>query len=230
MATAPIQFESESVSFGDAVITLHKIKSTTRKDDVAVVHTHSYFELFLVTKGVYDCQLADETVRVKQGELLLIAPAQTHTSFCENGIALDIAVLGVSFTPSQRNGRLYTYLSTCFEKHTGKPIVLPKAVYNAFTAYYNAPESDSIRKLCERKKQACSLLCDLLNILGQGDPAYTESDTTDFDIMLETLVTSKDVPLSEIARRLGYSERQIQRKIRAKYGRSLRRLRGETNE
>ena len=50
-------------------------------------------------------------------------------------------------------------------------------------------------------------------------------DGDSLNILLENLLNEPDIPLSQIARRLGFSERQTQRLIRSQYKKSFRAVR-----
>ena len=222
----PIEFESESIQYEDAIVTLHKIKSISSEPSSFVMHSHSYFELLLVTNGTYTCHTAHGDITAKKGELIIVAPTLPHRAFCAEH-APHMAVLGIEVSAPQGKGRFYTYFTSFLQANAGKPLPLGQSFFHKFLHYYLVPARHSLQQLCARKREACDLLSAFWELSQQEESISGEPPTTAPDIVLETLVHSKNIPLSEIAARLGYSARQVQRKIRQRYGKSLREIRRE---
>ncbi len=216
-----IEFESETLLLEDAVVTLHKIKSNTTEP--SPMHTHSFFELLVVVEDTHICQTASGDTAVQKGELLIISPSMQHR-ICHNEQNAHIVVLGIEVSAPHSKGHFYKYLTTFLQTCAGKPMPLPGSLFHKFINYYLAPPRRQLRQLCERKGEACGILA---GILGLTKQTVFSTQTTTPDIVLETLVFSKEVSLTQIAAQLGYSPRQVQRKIQARYGKSLRQLRSE---
>lgn len=221
MSEHSIEFESETLLLEDAVVTLHKIKSGTVNP--SPMHTHSFYELLVVVEGAHICQTAQGDVTVQKGELLIVSPTMQHR-ICHNVQKSRIVILGFDVSAPHGKGRFYNYLTTFLQTFAEKPLPLPRSLFYKFINYYLAPARYQLRQVCERKSEACEILAGLLELTEQ---TVFSAQTTTPDIVLETLVFSKDVSLTQIAAQLGYSPRQIQRKIRARYGKCLRQLRSE---
>lgn len=219
-----IEFESETITYEDATLTLHKIKGRSKTlYDSTPIHTHSYFELLLVIDGAYICHTEKGDIHIQAGEMLIIEPTLQHRAFCDD-TAPHMAVLGISISAPRGKGRFYEYFTSFLQTHAGMPLPLRKSVFHKFVDYYLSPTRYTIRQLCERKREACDLITALLD-MAEDSTSASITPTTAPDIVLETLVNSADISLSEIAAQLGYSTRQVQRKIRAQYGKSLREIR-----
>lgn len=216
-----IEFESETIQYEDAAVTLHKIKNDTARFDDSPMHTHSYFELLIAADRPYICYTADGELKVDKGELLIIRPGVFHRAYKAEQ-ATHMAALGVEVSGK---GRFYDFFVSFLQTQAGKPVKLRQSVFHDFLRYYAAPARHTVRQICERKREACELLSALWELSEQDEAELDDRPSTTPDIVLETLVHSK-MSLSEIAAKLGYSERQIQRKILARYGRSLRKIRG----
>ncbi len=222
MSEHSIEFESEMLLLEDAVVTLHKIKSNN-PTALSPMHTHRYFELLVVVEDAHICQTAHGDITVQKGELLILSPTTQHR-ICHDEQKTPIVVLGIEVSAPHGKGRFYEYLTTFLQTHTEKPLPLPNSLFHKFINYYLAPARRQLRQVCERKGEACDILAGLLGLTEQ---TVFSAPTTTPDIILETLVFSKDVSLAQIAAQLGYSQRQVQRKIQARYGKSLRQLRRE---
>lgn len=225
MSEQLIEFESETLLFEDTTVSLHKIKSD-RTDTLSPMHTHRYFELLLVVNGTHTCQTASGDITVQAGELLIISPAMEHRILCAEQQP-NIAVLGLDVSAPHGKGRFYGYFFSFLQNNAGIPLRLGNRLFHQFINYYLAPARRNIRQICERKREACDMLARLLDMVEQTAPFQTVIPSASSDIILETLVHSKHIPLSEIAAQLGYSQRQVQRKIQARYGKSLRQIRSE---
>lgn len=217
-----IEFESETIQYEDTAVTLHKIKSDAMSFVDSPMHTHSYFELLLAVDGPYTCHTTGGELEIAKGELLIIEPHFSHRAY-EAEQTTHIAALGLEVNGK---GRFYEFFVSFLQAQAGKPIKLQQSVFHDFLRYYAAPARHTVRQICERKREACELLSALWELAEQEGNERDAFPSTASDIVLETLVHS-GMPLSEIAAQLGYSERQIQRKILARYGKSLRKIRGE---
>ncbi len=55
--------------------------TNVERDGIYKLHTHVFYEIMLIEKGVYSCSLDGETLSLSPGDLLMIQPGQRH---CDN--------------------------------------------------------------------------------------------------------------------------------------------------
>ena len=222
-----IQLESEDITFGNALVSLYIIKSDTVIADRGCNHAHSYYELHLVTKGMHTYTVDGKDIPVHAGEMLIIQPKAIHKAVRPKS-GLSICVLSLSLRKRSEGEPIFPQLLQSLDAAAGKPIPLDHAFSASIIAYSNSLEISRITDLLHRKLAACQIIVGILDRVGCDGTNDRNIPQADFDIILETLVCNSDVSLSEIAKRLGYSQRQISRKIKSRYGKTFSQLRKET--
>lgn len=224
MSVWDIEFEIETVSFSDTEISLYKIKNGSRKEPLESTHAHSYYELHLLVKGEYRYSINGTAVMVRAGEAIIIKPEDRHKAVVPDENT-QIACIGFNVRWDEADDGVGNYFATVFDNNAVCPLPIKRPLFHKLLEYYLSPPRKSIHQIFHRKLEACEIIVGLLDALAGKDTAYKEADTTGFDIMLETFISNHSITLSEMASRLGYSERQIERKIRERYGKSLREIR-----
>ena len=227
MGKMQIEFESEKVSFGDALLTLHKIQKMAEVMKAPSYHSHCYYELFLVVQGLLVVTTKEGTeISVRAGNILIMQPNVFHrTNVREDGV--EVVSLGIEVSKAKAANRFYSYFLSVLGGSAGVPLSIDKTLFRKCLNFSSAPNRNSIQQLCHRKLETCDILVGLFDHLSKEHVLYREVDTTSFDIALETMVYSPHISLREMAVGLGYSERQLYRKIKEKYGKSLREIRKE---
>lgn len=224
MSVWDIEFEIETVLFGNTEISLYKIKNDLPKEPLESTHAHSYYELHLLVKGEYRYSINETAVMVRAGEAIIIKPEDHHKAVVP-GEDTEIACIGFKVYWDDTGESVGKYFASVFDSNAAAALPLKRPLFHKLIEYYLSPPRKSIRQIFHRKLEACEIIIGLLDALAGKDAAYTEADTTGFDIMLETFISNHSITLREMASRLGYSERQIERKIRERYGKPLRELR-----
>lgn len=227
MERTQVDFESEKVSFGDALLTLQKIQKVLEVVKIPTFHSHCYYELFLVARGTLVVTMKEgESISVPVGNALIIQPNVFHRTNVRND-DIEVVSLGIEVQKKKDANRFYSYFRSVLEDNIGVPLNMEKSLFRKCLNFYSAPPRNSIQQLCHRKMETCDILVGLFDMLSKEHVLYREVDTTSFDIALETMIYSPHVSLREMAAKLGYSERQLYRKIKERYGKSLREIRKE---
>lgn len=223
MSVWDIEFEIETVSFGSTEISLYKIKNDSQEGRLERTHAHSYYELHLLAKGEYRYCINGTEIMIRTGEAIIIRPQDRHKAVVPDENT-QIACIGFHVRGDADDG-VGKYFTTVFESNAVCPLSLKRPLFHKLLEYYFSPPRKSIRQILHRKLEACEIVVELLDALAGKDAAYREVDATGFDLMLETFISNHSITLKEMASRLGYSERQIERKIRERYEKSLREIR-----
>lgn len=228
MSVRDIEFESEQIRFGDAEIGIHRIINVhARSFEASHTHTHRYYyEIHVMKKGEYLYSVGDKNVLLKSGEMIIIKPNTEHKSFLlKNDV--EIVVLCLSLKKAVGSEGFFRCFTDGLNKYSSKALPIPNALTRKIINYCASPKSnDSIGYLCHRKLDACEIAVAIFDICCTQNHYKYDMDT-DFDIMLDTFVHSSQIRLHEMADRLGYSERQMSRKIKELYGKTLTEIRKE---
>jgi len=221
-----IKLEREEVIFGNALVSLYKIKSDTAVAQREQEHTHSYYELHLMLRHGHTYTIGGKTVPVKPGEMVIICPGTVHRSVplqqCDN-----VAVLAVSVKQQTSGKNLFGSLIQRLNASTAVAIPLSRMLADRIAGYGIHSPRTGIRDTLHKKLAACEILVGIFDAIGCGEEDCTGAAEVDFDMMLETLVHNSGVSLGEIAERLGYSPRQTSRIIQKRYGKTFTQLRKE---
>lgn len=225
MSVWDIRVESEEICFGDASVSLHRIKEPIRPQN-GDRHAHSYYELHILLQGSYMYRLGDERIEVKSGEMLIIMPDKAHNGAAPKA-GTQIAILRLSVRALPEGACCYPHFIECLDAHAGRPILLSRPLLHRIASYSLSQGSKSVRGLCHRKLETCEIIVGLFDLLDCQGEIASEPAIAKEDITLETLIQNPEITLREIAARFGYSERQLYRKIKSRYGKSFRQLRKE---
>lgn len=230
MSVWDIRIESEEVCFGGTSVSLHKIlEPVNYNPSEGMLHTHCYYELHLIVQGSYTYRIKDASIQVNAGELLIIKPEHVHRAVVQkNGV--QIVILGLSLKALQPCDSFYPYFVKSLDDNASVPLCLPRPLFHNFISYSLLSADSSIRSLCHRKLEACEVIVRLFELIGSDSVVRSEAAPTGFDIVLETLIQNPEITLQEIAVRMGYSQRQLSRKIKEKYAMTFRQLRKEIKE
>ena len=226
MSVWDIRCESEDFQFGNALVSLYRIKSDTAIAERELIHSHSYYELHFIHQGKHTYHIAKTDVPVSAGEMIVIKPGDTHKAvFPQEGTRFTVLSISIKLLPEGES--VYSLMTESLNQASCKAIPLDGKLLYKLLDYYSLPSSYSLTELFYRKLAACEIIIGILDAIGCVGQSYNSVSKIDFDIMLETLVHNSSVPLFEIAERLGYSERQISRKIKQRYGKTFTQLRKE---
>lgn len=226
MSVWDIKLEYEQISFGNALVRLYQIESDMAIAEREQVHSHSYYELHTVLQHSHTYTIGEKTVLVQPGELVIIPPGTAHKAV-PPWEKSNIAVLSVSIRLLPSGEAVFDSLIQRLDVCSAVAIPLSGRLVRLIDAY-NVSSQKGMKNVFHRKLAACEILVGIFDAVGCGEGSRAGRSQVDFDIMLETLVHNSDVPLHEIAQRLGYSQRQVSRIIQKRYGKTFSQLRKET--
>lgn len=227
MSVWDIEFESADQSFGDALVKIHRITNEKKDSHPGTTHSHGYYELHLITKGMYVFRLEDREVEVLRGQMLIIPPDLVHETVVMNSNFED-AVLSLTLEKQSGNAGFYKCFTDGLMRSAGTAITISQDLVRKIAGYCTFAPSNSVRQYCVRKLAACEILVNLFQEICGNDRLFYSGENVNFDMMLETFVNDHGISLPDMAERLGYSQRQLSRIIKKRYGATLTQLRSSS--
>lgn len=233
MGQVNTKFYGVHTDFGNARLTLFRIRSareTTAKlkhnTVLTLNHSHSYFECHLFISGQGGLSVAGEEVLFREGEMLILPPGVEHFPL-DTGDCKEI-VLALTLEKLDRTGEYYRYFRESLESFSTEALILPQALVDQLTEFYNRFEDNTFRMRCFQQAEAYHVVCslfDCINGLSMETAIPPASEEEDSDVTLDFLVNDLRVPMQDLSQQLGYTPRHVARLIRRKYGMSLREIR-----
>lgn len=228
MEPAVMELDQQQLVFGDAVVSLYRIKGSYGDVERAFLHRHSFYELHILLRGEHAFSIGDTVVPVESGEMVIIGPETDHRAVVDETV--QRVVLSLAVKRGSGAGAVYAGLIKALDGNCCRPISVHEELRARIVAYDRMAAAHSGMAVLRRKLDACALVVGLFEALGYGEEKMFATQGVDFDIALEAFVEQSNVPLKQIARNLGYSQRQIARKIKERYGKSFSQIRREKHE
>lgn len=245
---ASVYTKGYEIDFHDAVFRVYSIgfheqnpSDAARAPDI--LHSHSYYEFHLISKGKTAYRLENRMITVSAGEILLLPPDCPHMSHIDGNPYTD-TVFSLGLTARSGCGReFYRYFRERLNALSNRPLPIPEdaaeQLLHAAQELWDSPEflqfengaktkTLSIGRYCEQKTELCNLLMLLFRSIGlfRDDAAYRQAAEGERNILLENMVYNFRFPLDRIAETLGYSVRYTSRIIHDYFGESLTSVRG----
>ena len=244
-----------NMDFGDALFTIHHFHwhNASHSDKAVVSHSHQYYELHLVVRGEGVIDFGGESVVLSPGEAVVVGPGREHLPIRITGDGAENLTLAFSVRQIPGEAGAFAYFTGTLLALTEELTVFtpPAALTADLRLISRMSETGSLRDYCYVKTVCCRAVFLLFDHINQfrgdrqsradrqfrGDRqsrsdipvrqagAAEPPDRESLSILLENLLNEPGIPLSQIARRLGFSERQTQRLIRNQYGKSFRAVR-----
>lgn len=208
-----------------------------------ILHSHSYYEIHLITDGKATFLVENSAVSVSSGELIIMPLNCPHMSNIENASYTD-TVLSLGLLNNSGHGReFFRYFRKRLDSLAKQPISLSektiRRMVNDSSIYGNSPEflnidetnmppPMSIEEYCEQKIELGNLLMMLFRDIGlfQYNTGYSRTVEGERNVLLENLVYNITLPMNYIVRSLGYSVRYTSKIINEYYGECLTAVRG----
>ncbi len=231
------------VDFGDACFMIHHFHwhFFDFSDEPIVSHSHQFYELHLVVSGEGTIDFGEKSVVLRPGEIVIIAPGKEHLPIQITGENAENLTLAFSVQKVLGDEGPFEYFSETLHDLTEEPVVWtpPPELISDLRLISKMSQTGSLRDYCYVKTVCCRaifLLFDHVNRFRAEKKFYEEKnsnivkknkslDKESMNIVLENLLNEPDIPLAQVARRLGFSERQTQRMILQLYGKSFRSVR-----
>lgn len=219
--------------YADTMLSIDGIVFTLIMDDAMLIdnigikslHSHKYFELFFVEKGDIQIELGTKIITIFENEVVIIPPHIIHRSLSGHKY---IRVFCIEFlmVPSDSQNRSRTFMNIL---RTDTPIVLNtntelKAVFSRFEHY---AQRESKYKLALMGACFYEMLCLIKELF--ADQADTDKVLSDLNseyrgYIIDDYINShflQEISLSELARLVYLSERQVNNIIKKTYGQSF---------
>jgi len=221
------KISSVQVSFGDAAVTVHKIRSVAEEGKLYtgkhLPHTHVYYECHVILAGKACIVTETETIELTEGEFVIIPPGRHHNS-CQIPNMEDDLVFALTLAVTDGEKGYYTMFLQALNRAGCVPFALRQADAERLLQFSAQMEEDGLRAYCMRKMTAYEILFSLFDTIGSFQLPTEKTDLSagqeGQNITLDWLVNSYP-SLSKIAGELGYTTRHTARLIRHRYGMNL---------
>lgn len=108
---------------------LYATSSSYRKDWKSILHSHSFCEIFYITKGAGALHLNDSVHSLKKDDLVIINPRVLHTETSSPDMSLSYIVLGIeNLKFSEGSDSLPAYICNCSAPENRSVLALFSAV------------------------------------------------------------------------------------------------------
>lgn len=88
-------------------------------EDIYIPHSHDYYEIFIVAKGIITHMVNGKIYRFPEGSLVFIRPDDVHTNIYDDSKSIDIAFINLAFSRATAR-HLFEYL---FDEDTVKTLL-----------------------------------------------------------------------------------------------------------
>lgn len=228
MKTVAMELEQQAISFGDAVISMYRIRADSEPAEREFLHRHSYYELHLLLRGEHTFSIGDCVVPVRSGEIVIISPETDHKAVVDESV--QRVVLSLTVKKGSGAESVYAGLIKALTDNLNRAIPLDREQTDLIVAYDRTAAAQGGMAVLRRKLDVCAIVVGLFDALGYGDEKKCARQGVDFHIALEAFVEQSNASLKQIADSLGYSQRHIARKIKERYGKSFSQIRREKYE
>ena len=205
---------SISLNYGETEVSFYNIQLRQSPETPSLLHTHTYYELHLLSRQPLPCHLQDRVVCLHPDELLILPPQVPHQAFPASP---PHTVLSVSLSGNEQ-------LAEQLNKNALKPF--PFSCPQEVELLNQDEPYRSFLGLCRLKAIAANFVYRLFTQLTENQ-AVAVSGKQDTLVLMENLIGRPDITLAEIAEAINYSQRHTARLIEKHYGGSLSSLRKE---
>ena len=218
--------KSANVIIGDAKIIVMEVegKTAVMHEQKEVLHSHSYYEIQVLKKGSCNIKAHNQNVLVAEGEMIIIRPGDFHVPAIKISDCLEKHALALRVEKCNGEEGYYDYFKEILDKHAMVPLKISEDLVGKVSLFF------SLRPACIRETFLVNLTAHevLFGIFETFEEFVSDNPLTNSEglvlreheeALLDVLVNSPiQLTLPDIAERLGYSVRQVQRFIQKKYG------------
>lgn len=218
--------KSANVYVGDAKIIVMEVvsKPAVSYEQKEVLHSHSYYEVQVLERGSCRIKAHNQNVMVSEKEMIIIRPGDLHVQAIKLSDFLEKHTLALRVEKCSGEEGYFEYFKEILDKHALSPLkVTPELMEKVLLFFSLRPAS--IRETFLVNLTAHEVLYGIFESFEDfvSDNLFTNSEGVVLreheEALLDVLVNSPiQLTLPDIAERLGYSVRQVQRFIQKKYG------------
>lgn len=226
------KISSAPVVFGDAEVTVYRIRKDTEQQQVSsTMHTHVYYECHVIMHGSASIRFEKRQIVIPKEGFVIIPPGTKHFA-CElmqdaensdTDLVLGITLQSVKAEQLEDRG-YYQAFSSALQNVSCCPLTLEEDLQALLMQFFFGMESGGFRKRGMQKVMAYQVVFSLLDAIGGFQTVSTVAadviQTDKQSVELDWLVNSH-VSLQEIAKEMGYTPRHTARLIRQRYALSL---------
>ena len=210
---------SVSLTYGDTELSFYNIKLRQSRSEDPILHSHTYYELHLLSKRSVIFRLSDRILTLNPNELLIIPPQTLHYSNADVGAT---TVLSLSLSPISNDKNCHEIFMHALQEHALRPLHFP---CTEDISLLNQDEPyRSFLGICKLKMVAAGFIYQLFAQLVEN-ASIAVPGKQDALVLMDNMINRPDVTLAEIASTINYSQRHTARLIEKYYGTSLSQLR-----
>lgn len=183
--------------------------------------------LFFCIKGTHLLQTRKGEVTLNSNELLILPPNSLQDYSFSHALNFYFRYISLSLEQCDDSLNLYEYFADTLEKYSLYPLPLPNSILQKVLQMKTWGVPNSIKNYCYLHAQFSTFLFELFdNLTGFFEHSdlslpTTHTNSEELIVLLNTMISSRNMTLSEIAEELHYSERHIARLIKQIYSMTL---------
>ncbi|MBE5892494.1 MAG: AraC family transcriptional regulator [Lachnospiraceae bacterium] len=218
--------KSANVIVGDAKIIVMEVmgKTAVLYEQKEVLHSHSYYEIQVLKKGSCNIKAHNRNMLFSEGEMIIIRPGDLHVPAIKLSDSLEKYALALRVEKCPGEEGYFDYFKEILDKHALIPLKVSRELMEKVLLFFDLRPA-SIRETFLINLTAHEILYGIFDTFEDFvmDNPLTNSEGIVLreheEALLDVLVNSPiQLTLPDIAERLGYSVRQVQRFIQKKYG------------
>ena len=218
--------KSANVIIGDAKFIVMEVvgKTAVLYEQKEVLHSHSYYEVQVLQKGSCNIKAHDQNVLVSEGEMIIIRPGSLHVPAIQLSDSLEKHALALRVEKCSGEEGYFDFFKNILDKHAMSTLKVSKELMDNVVLFFSLRPT-SIQETFRVNLTAHEVLYGIFatfedfvsdNLLTNNEGIVLREHE---EALLDVLVNSPiQLTLPDIAERLGYSVRQVQRFIQKKYG------------
>lgn len=238
--------KSANVILGDAKILLVQIAGAVRDSaeremlnsgtspaEVSdALHSHNHYEIQIVLKGHCNMKADKKNVLLSSGEMIIIRPDDLHVVTLpeKEKESFERIVLNLQIDRGIGEKGFYEYFKSLLDNYAMNAIDVPEMLRDKILLFLQLKPLN-IMESSQEKVAAYDAVYSLFEVISQFGAVHPvgiteknvlrEHEAALLDVLVNQAV---HLPLSEIARRMGYSVKQVSRIIRKTYGVSYKKM------
>lgn len=210
--------ERFSIIYGDALVSFYNIELQPSKDEGNIRHRHCYFE-FHIAEDTYTLEVGQQSTDIQKGKVIIIPPDTVHTSIIPEGKKKP-TVLSLSFERVDGDERFYDNFLALLYKNALVPISIRDLYDVDFGVLCNSKIYNTMLGQLKLKSVAADFLYKFFKLINGGE-VKTIGGGRDINVLIDNLINKPDITVQKISEVTNYSQRQITRIIKQKYGMTL---------
>jgi hypothetical protein len=164
-------------------------------------------------------EVGQQSTDIQKGKMIIIPPDTVHTSIIPEGKKKP-TVLSLSFERVDGDERFYDNFLSLLYKNALVPISVRDLYDVDFGVLCNSKIYNTMLGQLKLKSVAADFLYKFFKLINGGE-VKTVGGGRDINVLIDNLINKPDITVRKISEVTNYSQRQITRIIKQKYGMTL---------